>query len=908
MIVSPISNDRESSLINSSKDSEIQNKLTDETKDKIHLSIIIDDNNKISFDFKPNDDIEILCKKVCNKYNLNQKIVKKLKNKIQKHISNITLESHRSRQKEKNLIDRLHYKSIEDKKKKEKFLENLKRENDEKQLDGVTFSPSIYSTRPKSNLDKPYLHIEDKLLHDDLVVKNKNQFRRFLMEMENMEKSQHGWTRPNSKINTLFTGSKTSVNEKNKIEPFSSRNFNPIKEKFETFNSDGNFRNSNYQKKTNLGQHIKNKKVDSLTTLNLLENIRDIEGIDNYGNKTLSNISFSPQQNKQRDSLKSDIFNSDIPAMAKFSFKDVDANYGYIDNKAIAASRDVLSSLSGNQNKNNLNNGPSAEIKSSYSKIYKKQITHKENIMNNSNTLNNHNVNNTSLLSIKPSKPNRTLQSAPGNAQIRVYDDPNEIIQTNFDKTELSNNQIKYNNRSKFTNILNYEEKEELSPSQNVYSLDKEASTTNNTFLNNILDQKDLNKEMKNKDKKLKAEYISHESISLTHLNFSPESTQMKGRLTLGDNVFVDEEKMKIVVKSSDKEKGEKIQADKKGNVENTNKIASNGTSDKILSYNEFVTKKQQVKKKMNGKSNSTIPSDFYKKQISIKKENKAKIGVPDLNFKTLSPKISSPNSKFKKNQNMKYDSNQNIYHRLYNSKEKAIKYKEEHSKFVMKKICPFVPKISEKSKQINTDKNLEQNPEQVFKRLSFINIIPGQRKSRASNSFDACKSINMLISPKSDSNNSSSPYKRSSSLGLGRNSQISKLDFSSPSGQSRVSLTGSLDRNRTRIRESREERKLYSSIENLNLKQDDFRQDYTQKFRHSLGKFKLNNFKEIFEVIYTNCRSIEDFQNMEKFGISTNTKEKLVLPACHIIKERNLEFNFQNFYLIATEIMNYLI
>jgi hypothetical protein len=902
MIVSPISNDRESSIINSSKDSETHNKLSDITNDKIHLSLIIDDNNQISLDFYQNDDIEILCKKVCHKYNLNQKIAKKLKNKIQKHISNITIETQRSRQKEKNLIERLHYKSIEDKKKKEKFLEHLKKEKDEKQLEGATFSPVIYSTRPKSNLDKPYLHIEDKLLHDDLVVKNKNQFKRFLREMENMEKSQQGWTRPSSRANTKI--SKKSTNEKNKIEPFSSNNFNPIKEKLETFNSEGNFCNLNLNTNSNLTlAHKKIKQEDSSTTLNLLDNIKESEVManSNYNNKSLSNISFSPHPNRKRDSFKSDIFNLDNAAMAKFSFKDVGANFGFGEN--LAASRDLLSAMSGNQNKTNVIPG---EVKSSYSKIYKKQITHKENVMNNSNagSVNNNNMNNTSVISVKPNKNQKNLQSAPGNAQIRVFDDNSG---TNFGKTDSSNNQMSNITRSRFQNKNN--EKEKLSPSQNVYSLDKEGSTTNNTFLNNIQDLRDPNKETKNKDDKFKIEYLSQTSISLTNSNNSPENSARKGKLAIGGgNVFVDEDNMKIVVKSCEKKNIKQEQDKLKGDNKN-NKIPSNLLSGNT--GNENNTKNQLVKKKLNGKSNSTIPSEFYKKQISLKNTNKTKTGSSDLNFKTLSPnnKFSSSNSKFKKNQNLKYDTNENIYHRLYTSKEKAIKNKEEHRKFVMKNICPFVPKISEKSKQINTERNLEQNPEQVFKRLSFSsrNIYPDQRHSRTLNSFDACKSINILISPKSTSK-SNSPYKRSSSLGFGRNSKISNLDFSSPCGQSRGSVAISTDRNRSRIREIREEKKLYNSIENLNLQQDDIRQDYSQKFRHSLGKFKLNNFKEIFEVIYTNCRSIEDFQNMEKFGISTNTKEKLVLPACHIIKERNLEFNFQNFYLIANEIMNYLL
>jgi hypothetical protein len=52
----------------------------------------------------------------------------------------------------------------------------------------------------------------------------------------------------------------------------------------------------------------------------------------------------------------------------------------------------------------------------------------------------------------------------------------------------------------------------------------------------------------------------------------------------------------------------------------------------------------------------------------------------------------------------------------------------------------------------------------------------------------------------------------------------------------------------------------------------------------------------------------MEDLDLIENFGISTYVKNKLILPTCFIIKERELEFNFQNFFLIANEIFNYAI
>ncbi len=72
------------------------------------------------------------------------------------------------------------------------------------------------------------------------------------------------------------------------------------------------------------------------------------------------------------------------------------------------------------------------------------------------------------------------------------------------------------------------------------------------------------------------------------------------------------------------------------------------------------------------------------------------------------------------------------------------------------------------------------------------------------------------------------------------------------------------------------------------------------------MGKFKLNNLKEVFEVIFSKCNSIQDIQNLGKYGISSRMKDNVILPTLHLIQERNLEFNFQNFYLAANEIINF--
>jgi hypothetical protein len=71
------------------------------------------------------------------------------------------------------------------------------------------------------------------------------------------------------------------------------------------------------------------------------------------------------------------------------------------------------------------------------------------------------------------------------------------------------------------------------------------------------------------------------------------------------------------------------------------------------------------------------------------------------------------------------------------------------------------------------------------------------------------------------------------------------------------------------------------------------------------MGKYKLNNLKEVFEIIFSKCNSIQDIQNLGKYGISSSMKDNIILPTFNLIQERDLEFNFQNFYLAANEVIN---
>jgi len=60
--------------------------------------------------------------------------------------------------------------------------------------------------------------------------------------------------------------------------------------------------------------------------------------------------------------------------------------------------------------------------------------------------------------------------------------------------------------------------------------------------------------------------------------------------------------------------------------------------------------------------------------------------------------------------------------------------------------------------------------------------------------------------------------------------------------------------------------------------------------------KFKQNNLKELFEMIQTG----QDLNTLPN-----HLKEKLLIPVCNRMNQENLEFNFQNFYFVADEVLN---
>lgn len=106
------------------------------------------------------------------------------------------------------------------------------------------------------------------------------------------------------------------------------------------------------------------------------------------------------------------------------------------------------------------------------------------------------------------------------------------------------------------------------------------------------------------------------------------------------------------------------------------------------------------------------------------------------------------------------------------------------------------------------------------------------------------------------------------------------------------------------RIREKKIEEELIKNCEEHNKKRNNLRKNSLHQCEKHLNHYKLNNFKNIYEQLAQyNIQEID----IDKVKIDKEIKEKLVCPVLHILKARNLEFNFQNFYILCNELLSYV-
>jgi hypothetical protein len=207
--------------------------------------------------------------------------------------------------------------------------------------------------------------------------------------------------------------------------------------------------------------------------------------------------------------------------------------------------------------------------------------------------------------------------------------------------------------------------------------------------------------------------------------------------------------------------------------------------------------------------------------------------------------------------------------------REKKRKYYE----YITKWECPFKPEINPESKKIMNSsafKTEDREKLNIYERLSKI-----KKKIEISN-------------PKNSINKGNT-----NEINMKNIPNINKLFYLDSEGMNKRIRT------KITIREKKYEDEIYKTLNQLSVKNSCLKESFNKKLNENVQKFKLENLKQIFEVIFGKCNSLKDVQNLGNFGISDNMKDNVILPTLHIIQNKKLDFNFQNFYLISSEIIN---
>ena len=110
---------------------------------------------------------------------------------------------------------------------------------------------------------------------------------------------------------------------------------------------------------------------------------------------------------------------------------------------------------------------------------------------------------------------------------------------------------------------------------------------------------------------------------------------------------------------------------------------------------------------------------------------------------------------------------------------------------------------------------------------------------------------------------------------------------------------------NKRNLKDVKSEENLYKNIQQVQSDRKRSVKYYQQNVNSNIERYKLNHIKDIYDLLFKDGNDNINFEHLYKENIPKHIIEKVVKPACCMINDRNLEFTFQNFYLIAGELLN---
>ena len=461
--------------------------------------------------------------------------------------------------------------------------------------------------------------------------------------------------------------------------------------------------------------------------------------------------------------------------------------------------------------------------------------------------------------------------------EISLIIDENNSLKFNFEIDKLNDNNIlnlcnniskKYNINEQtkiklFNHLLN-----EIQKIKNIIEKENKNNSKNkNNNNNNEVFIKLYNQGMnKKKQKEIESENAKKELLKQEMKNFTFSPKINNYYYNKNNNISIVNKNKKINENNFNSNENENYL---KLKLENNNKKIEYKT---IINSNRNSKNKLNIFKDFNIKNNKNKINSFRKNNLkSLKNENfSSKKIKKNENLKTSLNSSINSSEKNNNNKNIK------IFHTLENKKNEFLNRlynKEKISKIKQKKLVkeyfseyyPFTPKISNGSKILTSQRN--ESSEQFYKRLSSSKKILNKNDNKISKSNKNLKIKNINL--KSNSNSKEKPYLKES------NKIIQKS-----------------------------EKNIENEIKEIE-KNNDFKQKiYKNKVNSNIENFKLNEIKLIYNILCKDENKL-NFHALNENNIPKHIIERVIKPTCLMINNKNLEFNFQNFYLICKEFLD---
>lgn len=139
------------------------------------------------------------------------------------------------------------------------------------------------------------------------------------------------------------------------------------------------------------------------------------------------------------------------------------------------------------------------------------------------------------------------------------------------------------------------------------------------------------------------------------------------------------------------------------------------------------------------------------------------------------------------------------------------------------------------------------------------------------------------------------------------RNIKNENINYNTTNKSSRINKNNYTRPKSNRLLENQQNEIIVNKINEMERIKKINNNVYLKKSYEEIEKFKYNNLKNCFNILISNDEI--NYDSLTEKGITETLKNKVIIPACTMIKEKNLDFNFHNFYIICKDILdNYLL